>query len=250
MKTQSPTSNWTHAARAAAAFAIVAASWLPGATAQAQIANIQVFMDQCATNDPAYATIRADFKIYREGVLAGAIACSEPVSAMPLSQYTDELDAIQALRVIYYMDVGRTNYLQWTPLRLYDWMKTKITGINITSTTTFNYCCVQVGAPGAYQFSLAAANDTNHSYHRSFQGMSSLIALFAHEVRHRDNFPHDSLCGISFGCDLTYDESNLSPYGIQYWLNAHWLSGDINVGVGCLPGTLPYRPWPKSAIQN
>ena len=38
----------------------------------AGIANIAAFLDQCPTNDPAYAQIRTDFELRREGVPVGA----------------------------------------------------------------------------------------------------------------------------------------------------------------------------------
>jgi hypothetical protein len=205
----------------------------PAPHAHAAIPNIKLFLDQCPTRDPAYAQIRADFRIYRNRIPVGAIACSEPVSSMPISQYTEELDLIQALRVLFYMDWNRSGYLPWTPLRLYDWMKSKINGININESATNSYCCDQI-EPGQNEFSVVNFDEPTREFHRQWYGESSLITLFAHEVRHLDGFPHDSACGIPFGCDLTYDESNLSPYGIQYWLDAHWLSGDINVGLGCL----------------
>ena len=36
------------------------------------------------------------------------------------------------------------------------------------------------------------------------------------------------------GCDQTYDESNLSPYGIGYWLATHWMTGDFYTGFSCM----------------
>src|SRR5262249_43512597 len=47
-------------------------------------------------------------------------------------------------------------------------------------------------------------------------------------------FPHTSCCGIPNGCDQTYDQNNLPPYGVQWWLNKSWLAGNINVGFSCL----------------
>jgi hypothetical protein len=52
-----------------------------------------------------------------------------PVSQLPISQYTDELIVLQGLRAVVYMDLG-SNQLPWAPGTLYDWMKSKMTGIS------------------------------------------------------------------------------------------------------------------------
>src|SRR4051812_49045337 len=75
------------------------------------IANIQSFLEQCPTNDPNYAQIRSDLTLLRDGMPVGALACAEPISQLPLGQYTDELIVLQGLRVIYYMDQGRSGHL-------------------------------------------------------------------------------------------------------------------------------------------
>src|SRR5437764_12495443 len=34
--------------------------------------------------------------------------------------------------------------------------------------------------------------------------------------------------------DQSYDEKNLSAFGVQWWLTRAWLNGTINIGLGCL----------------
>jgi hypothetical protein len=69
---------------------------------QAQmIKNIKQFLEQCPTNDPAYSQIRNDFQIRKNGITIGVISCSEPISEIPISGYSDELIVLQTLRVIY-----------------------------------------------------------------------------------------------------------------------------------------------------
>lgn len=203
--------------------------------ANAAIPNIAKFLEQCPTNDPLYSQFRSDFRILRNGIPVGAIACTEPISAMPSAQISDELIVIQALRTSYYMDHGRPAYLPWTSLPFYDWMKGKISGFNINDSATNNSCCNLFD--GGFYVTLIKKDDQLKVFYLNWVGISSGLALWGHEVRHRDGFPHDSACGVTGGCDLTYDEANLSPYGIQYWLFAHWLSGDINVGAACQNAT-------------
>ena len=144
---------------------------LAGATAPQIIAQsptpIALRFDTCPQNDPAYNTIRADFQIRRQGAVVGTINCSQPASQMPLAAYTDELLALQALRVAYYMDQGRTNYLPWTPLRFYDWLKSKIGGINITTATTSAYCCDQFDGK-LFMAIGVTLDDGNRAYKLSF----------------------------------------------------------------------------------
>ena len=236
----------------ACAVVVVLLAALPAA---GEIRNIRRFLDQCPQNDPAFAQIRADFQLRRDGVIvASTPACTEPVSAMPTAGYTDELIALQALRVIYYMDLGMAGHLPWTPSTLYAWMKSKIGGIDIVAGGT-SFCCEILGftpppppppgtpVPGlpppipssAYFIAIASEDDFNREFDKGWPGISGNIDLIAHEVRHRDGFPHTSCCGISGGCDQTFDAADLSPYGVQWWLNRAWLDGTINVGMSCLP---------------
>src|SRR5262249_31802878 len=72
------------------------------------------------------------------------------------------------------------------------------------------------------------------STYRQFEGIAGGIAVIAHEARHVDGFPHVSCCPAgTAACDQTYDEKNLSPYGIQNYLSRAWLTGSINVGFYC-----------------
>jgi hypothetical protein len=68
-----------------------------------------------------------------------------------------------------------------------------------------------------------------------------MITLMMHARRHGDGIGHVRCCPAQDpanpdnACDQTYDQSvNLSPYGIQYWLQKNWISGYINAGVGCM----------------
>jgi hypothetical protein len=202
--------------------------------AEALIENIEVFLDKCPSSDPVYAKLRADFTIRRNDVIVTNIPCSEPVSSMPLPQYTDELIVLQGLRTIYYMDLGRSGHLPWTGGTLYDWLRSKIGGINI-SDTAGSFCCALLN--GKAYIVVRAQDDTNRDFDRAWRGIAGNISLYFHEARHRDTGGHVSCCGTASGCDSTYDESNLSPYGIQWWLNANWLTGYLYVGFSCLSPT-------------
>lgn len=76
-------------------------SWLPFEAATGppisidgrvgDITNIGEFLERCPTNDPVYQKIRIDFQIRRNDEIVGDIPCSEPISSMPVADYTDEL---------------------------------------------------------------------------------------------------------------------------------------------------------------
>ena len=196
------------------------------------IKNIKEFLDECPNGDPIYQQIRADFKIRRNGVEVGNVPCTEPISQMPLSQYTDELILLQALRAMYYMDLGQSGHLPWTPGTLYQWVKSKVGGFNISDTSSYSYCCDQYD--GRIHIVLKAMDDNSRNISRDWRGISFYIALYAHEARHMDVFLHVSCCGVAGGCDQTYNPANLTPFGIQWWLLKCYLMGDINVGISCL----------------
>src|SRR5438045_8872558 len=111
---------------------LLCAALLAARPAPAQIRNIRQFLDRCPQSDPAIAQIRADFQLRRGGVVVAELPpCTEPVSAMATSSYSDELIVIQGLRVMYYMDRGMSGHLPWTSGTLYDWMKSKMVCIDI-----------------------------------------------------------------------------------------------------------------------
>jgi hypothetical protein len=222
--------------------------------ARAYICDSAQFFEQCPTADPIFATIVSDFTIRRDGVVinAATLTCTPPISAMPISSYTDELVLLQALRAIYYMDLGRSNHLPWTSKTLYGWLKENLGGFDISTTASFDYW----GGPmfsstgdTANYFVIRAKSDATREFQRKWAGpagISTMITLMMHERRHGDGsaFSHVRCCPAqdpanpNNACDQTYDESlNLSPYGIQYWLEKNWISGYINVGVGCMTST-------------
>lgn len=201
--------------------------------ASQRIWNIKLFLEQCPQSDSAYATIRADFQIRRNGVLLGDVPCSPQISQLPVAQYNDELIVLQGLRTAYHMDFGQSGYLPWTSGTLYAWLRTKVGGFDVRTDTPVSYCCTVLG--GKPTVVIAAQDDFNRDFDRTWKGISDNIALYAHEARHMDGFPHSSGCGIPNGCDPTFDAANLSSFGLQYWLSRSFLNGAINVGFACAP---------------
>lgn len=222
--------------------------------AHAYICNNSQFFEQCPTADPIFSTIVSDFKIRRNGVLinVAALSCTPPISIIPISDYTDELVLLQALRAIYYMDLGRNNHLPWTSKTLYGWLKEKVGGFAISTTASNDQWGGQIflsEGDTANYFVIRAKNDSTREFQRKWAGpagISTMITLMMHERRHGDGaaFNHLRCClaqdpvNSDNGCDQTYEETtNLSPYGIQYWLEKSWVNGYINVGMGCMTPT-------------
>jgi hypothetical protein len=197
------------------------------------ITNIDNFLDTCPQDDPAYELIRHDFDILFNGVPVEEVSCSGPVSTLPQAEFTDELILLQALRTIYHMDHGQAGHLPWTGSTLYRWMREKIDGFDIRTDIQYTYCCEIVD--GKMYVALASLQGVaDIDVFRTWRGIAAEIGLLAHETRHVDGYLHTSCCGINGGCDDHYDESNLSSYGIQWFLNKAWLSGEINIGIACL----------------
>jgi len=226
---------------------ILSVGLLVSGPALAQIHNIRQFLDRCPQSDPAIAQIRNDFELRRAGVVVLQLPpCTEPVSAMATSSYSDELIVLQGLRVIYYMDRDLNGHLPWTKGTLYDWMKSKIGGIDIVQGGSF--CCEIFGwtpplpppdppllpPSSAFFIAVGGQDDFNREFDKTWPGISGNIGLYAHETRHRDGYSHVSCCGIPGGCDQVFDPGNLSPYGVQWWLDDLWLNGTIDVGMACL----------------
>jgi hypothetical protein len=199
--------------------------------------SLQSFVDSCPQNDRNSSVIRRDFQILRDGKPVGDVTCREPYSTLPVAQVTDELATIQALRFAYYMDLGRSKYLPWTPLRLYDWLQSRLAGFNIDTSLKDEVaasCCVTINGR-RYITEATIPDDMNRRYRQTLAGLAAQVALIAHETRHTDGYRHVSCCGTQGACDQSYDEKNLSPFGIQYYLAKQWLTGAIDLGYSCDP---------------
>lgn len=196
------------------------------------IENIDVFLEQCPTTDPAYRMIREDFTIRKNGEVVGSLECLGTVPDLPIEAWTDELIVVQTLRVIYYMDRGHTGHLPWTELSLYDWLRLQIDGIDIRDGVIGGYCCPVI--EDERYIVIGSATESNRSWDRVWNGISGNIGFYAHEARHLGGPGHFSCCGIAGGCDQRYDESRLGSYGVQWWLHWAWLTGTIDIGLGNL----------------
>ncbi len=210
--------------------------------------QIEQLVDSCPASDPALSRILTDFDIRRNDVPVTQFPCAEPYTQTPVDQFAYETFTIQYLRLLYWIDKDQPSYLPWTSLRLYDWVvqNAKMAGINICTNpgvlpcnSTFNgreYMVDQRGANPSVQ---------NRQYWLSLAALLQNVALLAHEARHGtgNGYRHVSCCGIANGCDQTYDEKNLSAYGIQYYLLSGWLTGRIDVSLGCLDPISSGQHW-------
>jgi hypothetical protein len=128
------------------------------------IGDVRAMLDTCPQYDAIYPVLRNNFKIYRDFGEGGTILCSEPVSAMPLALYTDELILLQGLRVAYYMDRGQSGHLPWTSGTLYDWMSAHIGGFNLRSDITMDECCDQINGKWIVKLHLADLHLEHHDH--------------------------------------------------------------------------------------
>jgi hypothetical protein len=129
-------------------------------------------------------------------------------------------------------------------------MKSKIGGVDIRANGS--YCCENYD--GKWFVVIRSLSGFERRQHKQWRGLSEIIALLGHETRHVDGFPHVGGCPLfptaTYGCDQTYDPSNLSPYGIQWWLHSKWLSGEVNVGFGCLESVMTIATGHLNAANN
>jgi hypothetical protein len=206
------------------------------------IANIETFLTTCPDRDPLVSTLTQDFQVRRDGVVVATTGCSGDYSRVEPATLPDEVIWLQVFRTAYYMDRGQTVAYPWTGGLLYSWWHSQIAGVNIDSRLAPNsggYCCTTI-AGGRYVVSGPFPAD-HRDYYQTWKAMSGLIGFVSHEVRHLTGPGHVDCVGPAFengflagGCDARYDESSISSYAVQYWLERAWLSGAINVGIGCL----------------
>jgi hypothetical protein len=217
---------------------LILKEYTPPVILRTNIDNISEFLEQCPNDDPIYSMLRSDFVIRLDGVIIGSIPCSEPISAMPIAEYTNALISLQVFRTAYYMDPGVSNFLPWTSMNLYDWMANNVGGVNLKTAPGQLYCCDYID--GERYISQSLQDEYSRGIKRTWNGISSTLDYFAHEIRHADYGPsHVTGCAAfpnptdPAGCDYDYDLTNLGSYGVQYWLNQSWLTGYLDIGISC-----------------
>jgi len=204
------------------------------ASCSPRISNIHRLLETCPASDPALSVILGDFEIRRNGNLVRTVSCTPPIFKLPLSKYTDELILVQTLRVMYYMHRSTPGNLPWIKGTLYDWLKSKVRGFNINDQeTSAASCCAEIGGKLFISMAPLKNDDFNRDLKRRWIGISGNVALYAHERRHLDGFAHVS-CKGSDNMDQAYNETSLSPFGVQWWLYKNWLTEDLGVGFSCL----------------
>jgi hypothetical protein len=197
-----------------------------------QILNIEEFMKKCPTDDILFSKFIKDFEIRRNAVVVTSYDCND--------KYDVVLRILQAIRVIYYVDIyKKTSYLPWTNMRYYDWLKDKVQGFDIVDDLggAVGVCCKDIN--GRKFISLASTKNQSAAVikytYQEWAPFAGFISLVGHERRHADtgNYPHNGNCN-GVGGDAEYNEKNLSAYGVAYWLSKAFKSGILEVGVKCL----------------
>ncbi len=197
-----------------------------------QILNIEEFMKKCPTDDLLFSKFIKDFEIRRNGVVVTSYDCND--------KYDVVLRILQAIRVIYYVDIyKKTAYLPWTNMRYYDWLKDKVQGFDVVDDLVgiAGFCCKDIN--GKRFITIASTKNDPKEYvkytYQEWLGLSGFISLIGHERRHADpgNYPHNGNCNGVSG-DADYNEKNLGSYGVAYWLSKAFKSGILEVGVKCL----------------
>lgn len=181
-----------------------------------RITNIDSFLRQCPPQDEL-AILEHDFPVLYEPDHGGPFvpySCGGTIS--PRTVLSDALAIYQALRVIRHMKLSEP--LPWTDLHPYEWLKSKIGAIIVSSTATYDHCCHAVDVSGKPEGTLAItirkASDSLLQYRTSWVnpqagvGLDGLVLLIFHEARHVDV---SHTCGSG---DATLDE--MGAWGVQY----------------------------------
>jgi len=221
------------------------------------------FLQICPTDDSAYSTIVSDFQFRVGNFGVTAATLQQDVKAVcdflkpgivqfPISskQETEYL-VMQLARTIYYMDNQRATSCQypypWTQGKsLYQWMQKYIGGFNIRSDVSALSCCDSFGGLPLVRVPLNTASNFALFQTIPWAAVSMMIPPLAEFTRPTQssqfaltncapNPPCQAQVGVNDpACDQSYDLTNLSGGGIQYWLRVAWLTEKINVGDACM----------------
>jgi hypothetical protein len=231
------------------------------------IKNIAAFLQVCPTADLAYPTIARDLSIRFDGNAVDSSALSKdvnqvcaymksPSGSAPSLRQDTEYSVLQALRTIYHMNNQVTQGVNgcaypypWTGNgSLYGWIVQNIGGVDIRDDITEADCCDSYNGRLFIDFTVETADNVANDRLLPWATVAVRITGIAHETRHAQGSAYNhTTCapnppcpsqdgGTNPSCDASYNEANLSPYGIQYWLLRAWVNGIVTVGDQCLPG--------------
>lgn len=209
--------------------------------ATSHIINFDEFIKECPMNDPNINQILADFQIRIDGNVMSTFTCSEPYYPMTTAQFSDQVKWLQTLRYLFYLDYGQSKHLPWTDLRIYDWLKSKIGGINIQTGLNGGYCCGTYNNKPFITVGMLK-NNTFGNYAQIpdlyFAWSMNNFVLLLHETRHLDGYPHSNCCVAGTArCDSKYDLADLSPYGMHMWWYDAVLNRKLDFGFDCMPAS-------------
>jgi len=195
-----------------------------------RITSIDAFLKQCPPQDEL-EILERDFPVLYEPAHGGPFvpySCSGTISQRTV--LSDALAVYQALRVIRHMKLSEP--LPWTDLHPYEWLKSKVGAIIVSSTATYDHCCHAVDVSGKPEGTLAItirkASDSLLQYRtwwvnpQAGVGHDGLVLLIFHEARHVD-VPHT--CGSG---DAMLEE--MGAWGVQYTV-AQWIA-DRRIEIG------------------
>ena len=163
----------------------------------AELASVDASVSITFTSDPS----------------AGTLVCTEAQGSRDLTHLQER--AYQAALLFSWIKFDAP--LPWTNLTLDAWFAQAIHGIDFRGDTSLSYCCEPGGVIVIQTQNLFVMTRTDDPY-RTWDGVRSLAALYVHEARHNEGFPHT--CGTR---DNTIAE--LGAWGVQFyfqlWLGEH-----------------------------
>jgi len=169
------------------------------------------------------AQFDADFTItYDSDPTAGTLVCTAASGSADLTRLKERM--YQGLRLARAMTFSRP--LPWTPLSLYDWLKTAAPRIHVTDGHQAE-CCDASGA-------IVIGNDPNAYGYLSqldASGLLSLLDVLVHEARHREGPVHT--CGTD---DQTVAEEGAWTVEAQLRLWEGLYGGAVLTGPAADPG--------------
>ena len=214
-----------------------------------QIADIDAFLEQCPPQDEL-EILQRDFVVLVEpaserGDPYAPYSCNSTVT--PTTTLSDASAIYQALRVIRHMKLSEP--LPWTDLHPYEWLKSKIGAIVVSSTTEYDHCCRSVSVAGrsgrTQAMTIRRASADLLEWRRvwvnrqSGVGLAGLVLLIFHEARHVD-VPHTWGSG-----DATLSE--MGAWGVQYTI-AQWIAdGRVAIGTNISPYYQAATGWAAEA---
>lgn len=173
----------------------------------AAAATVDQLLGRCPSPDELAAVYSTTRMIFTSDPSAGRLVCTVAEGSGDLSLLQER--AYQAVLLLAWLRFDAP--LPWTDKPLDAWFAAAIHGVDFRGDTDYSFCCEAGGVIVIQTRNLIVLTPTDKPL-EIWRAVEGLAALFVHEARHNEGYPHT----CANGGDSTIEE--LGSWGVVYYL--------------------------------